>query len=227
MQADRRCPEIWCRLRLRITTLNHFSWADLVESRQAYIGRIHQSHQNVPGTKNQITGSCKGFARFVDSHTVEVERRAVQRRSHPDRHRRRPEVPTIPGAELGIDSDGFFDLQPASPNGSPWWVPATIAVEIAGVMQALGPETHLVVRKHAPLRNFDPMIHETLVEIMAQEGPKLHTHAIPKGRHQERRRQPDPAAGRWSPPHRRLPDPWAIGRVPTTDSLNLAATGIG
>ncbi|SQJ08885.1 glutathione reductase [Salmonella enterica subsp. enterica] len=41
-----------------------------------------------------------------------------------------------------------------------------IAVELAGVINALGAKTHLFVRKHAPLRSFDPMISETLVEVM-------------------------------------------------------------
>ncbi len=37
------------------------------------------------------------------------------------------------------------------------------------------------MRKHAPpLRSFDPLIVETLVEVMNAEGPQLHTHAIPK-----------------------------------------------
>ncbi|SUH12848.1 glutathione reductase [Salmonella enterica subsp. enterica] len=43
-----------------------------------------------------------------------------------------------------------------------------------------GAKTHLFVRKHAPLRSFDPMISETLVEVMNAEGPQLHTHAVPK-----------------------------------------------
>lgn len=44
-----------------------------------------------------------------------------------------------------------------------------IAVELAGVLEALGAETHLFVRKHAPLRSFDPMISETLVELMEKK----------------------------------------------------------
>ncbi|MCV5373118.1 NAD-binding protein, partial [Escherichia coli] len=55
-----------------------------------------------------------------------------------------------------------------------------IAVEIAGVLHALGTETHLFVRKESPLRSFDPMIIDTLVEVMEAEGPTLHTHSVPK-----------------------------------------------
>ncbi len=55
-----------------------------------------------------------------------------------------------------------------------------IAVELAGVLNGLGAEAHLFVRKHALLRSFDPLIVETLVEVMNTEGPKLHTESIPK-----------------------------------------------
>ena len=36
-------------------------------------------------------------------------------------------------------------------------------------------ETHLLVRRHAPMRNQDPLIVETLVEVLAQDGIQLHT----------------------------------------------------
>ncbi len=48
------------------------------------------------------------------------------------------------------------------------------------MINGLGAETHLFVRKHAPLRSFDPLIVETLVEVMNAEGPQLHTNAIPR-----------------------------------------------
>ena len=56
-------------------------------------------------------------------------------------------------AELGIDSDGFFDLT-EQPKRAVVVGAGYIAVELAGVMHALGTKTDLVVRKHAPLRSF-------------------------------------------------------------------------
>ncbi|MCV6004953.1 glutathione-disulfide reductase, partial [Escherichia coli] len=52
-----------------------FDWSKLVESRQAYIGRIHQSYDRVLG--NNKVNVIKGFARFVsgegvDEKTIEV-----------------------------------------------------------------------------------------------------------------------------------------------------------
>jgi glutathione reductase (NADPH) len=50
-----------------------------------------------------------------------------------------------------------------------------IAVEIAGVLQALGCDTHLAVRKHTFLRGLDDMLTSTLSDEMARQGIHLHT----------------------------------------------------
>ncbi|KUE79754.1 glutathione reductase [Aeromonas schubertii] len=204
------------------TTLNHFSWSKLVESRQAYIERIHGSYNNVLA-KNRIT-VIKGFARFVDARTIEVNGEHYSADHILIATGGRPEAPAIPGAEYGIDSDGFFDLQ-QQPKRVAVVGAGYIAVEIAGVLHALGSETHLLVRKHAPLRSFDPMVQETLVEVMEKEGPRLHTHAVPR----EVIRNADDSLTLHLEDGRHLTVDcliWAIGRVPATDGLNLGAAGI-
>ncbi|ENY71140.1 glutathione-disulfide reductase [Aeromonas diversa CDC 2478-85] len=204
------------------TTLNHFSWGKLVESRQAYIERIHGSYNNVLA-KNQIT-VIKGFARFVDAHTIEVNGERYSADHILIATGGRPETPSIPGVEYGIDSDGFFELH-EQPKRVAVVGAGYIAVEIAGVLHALGSETHLLVRKHAPLRSFDPMVQETLVEVMEKEGPRLHTHAVPR----EVIRNADGSLTLHLEDGRHLTVDcliWAIGRVPATDQLNLTATGI-
>ncbi len=60
-----------------------FDWSKLVESRQAYIGRIHQSYDRVLAT-NKVN-VIKGFAKFVDEKTVEVNGEHYTGGSHPDR----------------------------------------------------------------------------------------------------------------------------------------------
>jgi glutathione reductase (NADPH) len=80
----------------------------------------------------------------------------------------RPSHPNIPGVEYGIDSDGFFEL-PALPKRVAVVGAGYIAVELAGVINGLGAEAHLFVR-NAPLRSFDPLIVDTLVEVMNTEG---------------------------------------------------------
>ena len=121
----------------------------------------------------------KGFARFVDAKTVEVNGETITADHILIATGGRPSHPSIPGVEYGIDSNGFFEL-PALPKRVAVVGAGYIAVELAGVINGLGAETHLFVRKHAPLRSFDPLIVDTLVEVMNTEGPQLHTHAIPQ-----------------------------------------------
>ncbi|MGN4085854.1 FAD-dependent oxidoreductase, partial [Burkholderia gladioli] len=100
-----------------------------------------------------------------------------------------------------------------------------IAVELAGVVNALGAETHLFVRQHAPLRSFDPLIVETLVEVMQAEGPTLHTESIPKA---VIRNADGSLTLQLENGQQQTVDclVWAIGREPATDNLNLAVTGV-
>src|SRR5580698_7208447 len=49
-----------------------------------------------------------------------------------------------------------------------------IAVEFAGIFQALGAETHLVYRQPLPLRGFDQDMREGLAEALQAQGVILH-----------------------------------------------------
>ncbi|MDA7747021.1 glutathione-disulfide reductase [Psychromonas sp.] len=199
-----------------------FNWAKMVENRQAYIGRIHESYDRVLGN-NKVT-VIKGFATFVDKNTVEVNGKQITAKHITIATGGRPSIPNIPGAELGIDSNGFFDII-EQPKRVAVVGAGYIAVEIAGVLSALGTETHLFVRKESPLRSFDPLIVETLVEVMAAEGPTLHTHSTPK----EVTKEADGSLTLHlenGKSHNVDTLIWAIGRHPATDTINLAATGV-
>lgn len=204
------------------TTLNRFDWDKLVASRSAYIDRIHASYDNVLG-KNKVD-VIKGFARFVDAHTVEVNGETLTADHILIATGGRPVHPSIPGAEYGIDSDGFFEL-PALPKRVAIVGAGYIAVELAGVINGLGAEAHLFVRKHAPLRSFDPLIVETLVEVMESEGPTLHTNATPASvvKNADGSLTLTLEDGRSQTVDCLI---WAIGREPSTDNINLAAAGV-
>ena len=49
-----------------------------------------------------------------------------------------------------------------------------IAVELAGVMNAIGVETHMFIRGDTFLRNFDSMVQETLTRRYEDAGVKIH-----------------------------------------------------
>ncbi|WP_105199530.1 glutathione-disulfide reductase [Pseudoalteromonas sp. T1lg10] len=202
--------------------LKDFNWQKLVESREAYIGRIHQGYNKYLAS-NGVT-VINGFAKFVDNKTVEVNGEHYSADHILVAVGGRPTIPNIPGAEYGIDSNGFFEL-----NEQPKRVAVVgagyIAVEIAGVLSSLGTETHLFVRRHSPLRTFDGMLVDTLVEVMKKEGPTLHTECSPK----EVVKEADGSLSlHFENGHSQNVDQviWAIGRTPTTDAINIAAAGV-
>ena len=55
-----------------------------------------------------------------------------------------------------------------------------LQLNLQGVFNGLGVDTHLFVRRDRPLRTFDKDIVDTLVKVINEEGPTLHTNAIPK-----------------------------------------------
>ena len=204
-----------------------FDFAKLVESRQAYISRIHTSYDNVLAKNN--VDVIRGFAKFIDKNTLEVTFADGTTEQVTADHiliatGGRPSIPAVKGAEYGIDSNGVFDLTEL-PKRAAVVGAGYIAVELAGVLNSLGVETHLFVRKHAPLRNFDPMMAETLIESMQQDGITLHTHAIPKEvvKNEDGSVTLNLEDGREQRVDCLI---WAIGREPATDKINLQAVGV-
>ena len=155
-------------------TINKVDFATLKANRQAYIDRIHGSYER--GFDSNGVERVYEYARFVDPHTVEV---AGERYTAPHiliATGGHALYPNIPGSEYGITSDGFFELDEV-PKRTAVIGAGYIAVEVAGVLNALGSDTHLFVRKDRPLRTFDKDIVDVLVDEMAKSGPTLHTHA--------------------------------------------------
>ncbi|QTH62769.1 glutathione-disulfide reductase [Psychrosphaera ytuae] len=203
-------------------TVNNFDWAKLVESREAYIKRIHGSYDRVLANNNVTV--INGFAKFVDAKTIEVDGVQYTADHIAITTGGRPTWPEIEGAELGIDSDGFFALN-EQPKRTVVVGAGYIAVELAGVLNSLGTETKLAVRKHAPLRNFDDMITTTLVEMLEQDGIELLTNSTPK----KVEKQADGSLVLEFENGNKVETDcviWAIGRTPSTDKINIEATGV-
>lgn len=203
-------------------TVNRFDWDTLVKNRSAYIQRIHASYET--GLAKNKVDVIPGFAKFVDARTVEAGGERMTADHVLIATGCRPSRPDIPGAEYGIDSDGFFAL-PGLPRRTAVVGAGYIAVELAGVLHALGSDTHLFVRKNAPLRHFDPILGETLVEVMKAEGPTLHTGATPKA---VLKNSDGSLTLQLENGESHTVDcvVWAIGRKPVTEGLDLQAAGV-
>ncbi len=203
-------------------SVNKFNWQTLVDSREAYIKRIHASYDK--GLANNGVTLVNGYGRFVDGKTIEVNGEHYTADHILIATGGAPVIPNIPGAEYGIDSDGFFALT-EQPKRVAVIGAGYIAVELAGVLHALGSETHLFVRKHAPLRNFDPILYETLMESMETEGPTLHTHSIPQSvvKNADGSLTLTLESGESYEVDTLI---WAIGRSPSTDNIGLENTQV-
>ncbi|OCG01399.1 glutathione-disulfide reductase [Gilliamella sp. wkB112] len=204
------------------TTINQFSWDKLIASRTAYIDDVHESYDWVLN-KNKVD-VIHGYAKFIDQHTVEVNGEQYTADHILIAVGGKPTIPNIPGAEYGITSDGFFALT-ALPKRVAVVGAGYIACEIASVLHSLGAQTHQFVRKQSPLRSFDPLIVETLMEVIATDGQQLHTFAIPKS---VTKNKDDSLTLTLENGESYTVDCviWAIGREPATKTMNLEAAGI-
>lgn len=204
------------------TTINQFNWDKLIESRSAYIDRIHQSYDNVL-RKNKVD-VIQGYAKFIDSHTVEVNGECYSADHILIAVGGKPTIPNIPGAQYGITSDGFFALK-ALPKRVAVVGAGYIACEIASLLHSLGAQTHQFIRKATPLRSFDPLIVETLMEVIKTEGQTLHTFAIPQS---VTKNSDNSLTLTLENSESYTVDCviWAIGREPATNDLNLSAAGV-
>jgi len=144
-----------------------FDWNHLVTKRENYISGINNWYHNYLADSN--IDELVGFASMVDEHTVDVDGKRFTARHIVISPGTKPTIPDIKGAEHGISSDGFFALTECPKKvaivGSGY-----IAVEVAGVLQALGSNVTMYLRKQHVLREFDAMLRETLLEQMLDQG---------------------------------------------------------
>ncbi|HVR80871.1 MAG TPA: glutathione-disulfide reductase, partial [Luteimonas sp.] len=147
-------------------------WTAFVAHRQRYIANIHDSYRKRLDAAGIATLPVR--ARLLDAQTVAcsdgVRLRAPQILVATGG---RPQRPLIPGAELGQVSDDFFNFISAPERvaiiGSGY-----VAVELAGVLQALGSRVELFVRGRRLLASFDEDLTTQLAEDYRQHGVHLH-----------------------------------------------------
>ncbi|MCT8891696.1 glutathione-disulfide reductase [Klebsiella quasipneumoniae] len=205
------------------TSINsHFDWNTLVKNRSSYIERIHQSYDS--SLDNNDVDVIHGYAQFVNNNVIEVNGEQFSADHILIATGGQPVRPDIPGANLGVDSDGFFALD-KMPSRVAVVGAGYIAVELAGVLKALGAEVHLVIRRETVLRGFDSMLSETLTTLIEQSDIKLHRHAVPGSVI----KNPDETLTLTAEDGTQIHVDeivWAVGRRPNTDSINLSAAGV-
>ncbi len=149
-----------------------FDWSTFVGKRQNYIGNINKFYIN-SFEKNGVD-TAFGHARLIDKSTIDVNGKQYSAERIALAPGGTPTVPDIPGKELGITSDGFFELQ-SQPEKVLVLGAGYIAVELAGMLQALGTDVTLGVRTQKFLRGFEDILYENLAAAMQADGVTIST----------------------------------------------------
>ena len=199
-----------------------FDFKTLRKNREAYIERSRQAFSN--NFNRNGVDYIEGYARFVDKNTVEVNGEHIRAKHIVIATGSYAFIPNVPGSELGGTSDDVFAGEEL-PESVSIIGAGYIAVELAGVLHALGVKTDLFVRKGGPLRGFDQGIVEVLVEEMKKNGQPLHTHKVPQKL--EKLDNGDIQIHfEDGTTHTSQKVIWAVGRKANVHQLNLEAAGV-
>jgi glutathione reductase (NADPH) len=204
------------------TQLNGLDWAKLKDNRDTYIQRLNAGYER--GLNGNNVEVIKGEAVFESENTIVVGKEKLQSSRILIATGGYPVIPEISGAHFGITSDGFFELA-NQPKKVAIVGAGYIAVEFAGLLNALGSEVSLFLRRSEFLRQFDHSIRANLMKEMEKDGVKI----IKKTAVKELINQNDSLSIR-STSEDVYADfeqiIWAVGRMPNTHTLNLESTGV-
>ena len=148
-------------------TREGFDWAGLKARRDHYVRGITDWYHTY--LADAEVDQLRGRARFVDAHTLEVAGERYTGEHIVIATGGTPVVPELPGAELGVSSDGFFELEEL-PGRVAVVGAGYIAVELACMLNAFGSQVSLYLRREQLLRSFDAMVRESLMEEMLADG---------------------------------------------------------
>ncbi|HEY6077633.1 MAG TPA: glutathione-disulfide reductase [Polyangiaceae bacterium] len=151
-------------------TSSQVDWCKLKGARDAYIERLRSIYaRNLQLDHVQL---FEGRGRFVAADTIAVGERQLRAGAILVATGGRPSVPLLAGAELGSTSDDFFELS-ARPERVAIVGAGYIAVELAGVLCALGSDVTLLLRGERLLSGFDELLSTTLASEMTGAGISL------------------------------------------------------
>ncbi|KAI9879530.1 MAG: Glutathione reductase [Pleopsidium flavum] len=209
-----------------------FDWTTFKHKRDAYVKRLNGIYER--NLSNDKVEYLHGRAHLLSKNEAEVvlddgSKTIIRTKKMLLATGGHPTIPQdIPGSEMGITSDGFFDLE-KQPKKVAVVGAGYIAVEMAGMFNALGSETHLFIRHENFLRNFDPMIQETITKEYERQGIHIHRNSS-----QSKLEKGD--QDNWMKLHYKDSKGegvldidcllWAIGRSPEVEDLGLDKAGV-
>ncbi|HYQ25634.1 MAG TPA: glutathione-disulfide reductase [Polyangiaceae bacterium] len=204
-------------------SLRGHDFAGLRQRREAYIERMRGNYErNLAKDRVELV---RGRGVLRAANQVQVGERLLGAEHVLIATGGAPSIPDVPGAELGLTSDGFFALS-ALPRSALIVGAGYIAMELVGVLRGLGCEVTLAMRNERPLRGFDVMLGDALREALENSGVHVRLGSTVKSvalsSNGERIAVLD--GGHALPPVEALF--WAIGRHANTAQLGLDAASV-
>ena len=197
-------------------------WEAFVTRRSSYIANIHVTYRRHFSEQGITLFHERGH--FLGANRIAAGKHELNAAHVLVATGARPQRLAIPGADLGIDSDGFFALREC-PRRVAVVGSGYIAVELAGVLRALGAEVTLFARGDRLLRSFDRELGGALADAMRERTIELVFSCNPLAASKEADgyalhfANGDVAKGLDALI-------WAIGREPNTAELGLDRAGI-
>ncbi|EFA80802.1 glutathione reductase [Heterostelium album PN500] len=199
-----------------------YHWPTIKKNRDAYIARLNGIYNNMLAGSN--VKSINGWGKFTGPRQLEVDGQVYTADNILIATGGYPQIPQVPGAELGITSDGFFDLAEL-PKSVAVIGAGYIAVELVGILNTLGSKSSLVIRHDHFLRTFDDIVAHKLQEQMVTDGINIVTNSTISALRKTENGQIVVVTN-----HTELPPVdtviWAIGRDPSTKGIGLEAAGV-
>lgn len=197
-------------------------WANLKRARDAYVARLNEIYRR--GLTAAEVTEISGTARFVDAHTLDVDGRQLRAPHILIATGATRDRPALPGGELGITSDGFFELE-TQPRAVLIVGGGYVAVELAGIFNSLGTKVTLLLRGETLLARFDASVRDVLLEEMEETGISI----MRSARIAAIERDGDELAVRVERGQTMSGFDtvlWATGQRPNTDALQLERAGV-
>jgi glutathione reductase (NADPH) len=205
------------------THAGRFDWPALKSRRDAYIERLNAGYEK--GLSNNKVDTVRAYARFIEPKVVEAGGERFSAGRIVIAVGGRPNIPDIPGAEHGITSDGFFELE-EQPQRVAVVGAGYTSVEFSGLLRSLGAQVTMLLRRDHFLHHFDKTLRDELMTQMQADGVHCIKHVtVMDVERSDGKLRVELGNGDIIEDLDTLI--WAIGRAPNSDRIDIENTGAG
>ena len=152
-----------------------FDWGELISNKNVELDRLEGIYQRILRESNVTLLDGRGVV--TGPNAVEVAGKTYTAEKILIATGSRPHLPDVPGIEHAITSNEALDLAEL-PNRIVIVGGGYIAVEFAGLFNALGADVAIIIRAGNILRGFDEDIRDTLVDEMEKQGVTVHRECV-------------------------------------------------